>query len=128
MYRDRLEELRKEKGISHKQWADASGVSVDTIQRITHPEHPDKDSPRISTLEDLCRGLGVEIWEIFYIGDKSFVALQAEIAALKSERDDLVAENAVYKNKVDTLRDQIDTLKDEIIDTHKYYNKLKQNN
>ena len=121
MYRDRLEELRKEKGMSHKKWSDESGVSIDTINRITHPERPDKDSPRVNTLEDLCRALGVELWEIFYIGDKSLVSLQAEINSLKSERDNLIAENSVLKNKVETLRDKVDSLTDAIISIHNYY-------
>ena len=115
MYRERLEELRKEKGLSYKQWSEQSGVSVDTIQRIIHPEHSDKDSPKVNTLEDICKPLGVELWEIFYLGDRSFVSLQAEIAILKSERDALVAENAVLKDKVETLRDKVDELKDDLI-------------
>ena len=121
MYRCKLEELRKEKGFSYKKWSEESGVSVDTITRIIHPENPDKDSPRINTLEDLCRPLGVELWEIFYLGDRSFVSLQAEIATLKTEHDDLVAENAVLKTKVETLREKSETLKDQIIDIHNYY-------
>lgn len=125
MYRDKLEEFRKERNISNKKWAEESGVSVDTINRIIHPEHPDKDSPRVNTLEDLCKALGVELWEIFYIGSTSLVDLQAELNALKAERDTLVAENAVYKEKIDTLRDKVDALKDEIIETHKYYIKQK---
>lgn len=127
MYRCRLEELRKEKGLSYKKWSEESEVSVDTIDRIIHPENPQKDSPRVNTLEDLCKVLGVELWEIFYLGDRSFVALQAEIVTLKSERDALVAENAVLKEKIDTLKDKVDALKDDIIATHNYYNKLKTN-
>ena len=127
MYRERLEELRKEKGLSNKKWSEESGVSLDTISRIIHPENPDKDCPKVNTLEDLCRPLGVELWEIFYLGDKSLVSLQAELTALKAERDELLAENAVYKDKVEVLRDKVDTLKDEIIETHKHYNNLKQN-
>ena len=65
MYRNRLEELRIEKNITHKKWAEMSGVSIDTINRITHPENAEKDSPRVNTLEDLCKALGVELWEIF---------------------------------------------------------------
>lgn len=126
MYRDRLEELRKEKGLSHKQWSEESGVSVDTINRITHPENLEKDSTKVNTLEDLCKVLGVELWEIFYTGDRSFVNLQAENLSLKAERDELVAENAILKNKVEMLRDKNDMLKDTIIDTHNYYMKLKQ--
>lgn len=125
MYRDRLIEIRKEKGITTKKWSEESGVSIDTINRITNSENPDKDSPRVSTLADLCEVLGVELWEIFYSGDKSLVLLQSEIATLKAERDELVAENAILKNKVENLRDKNDTLKDEIIATHKHYNKLK---
>ncbi len=121
MYRCRLEELRKEKGFSNKKWSEESGVSIDTITRIIHPENPDKDCPRINTLQDLCKALGVELWEIFYLGDRSFVSLQAEIATLKTERDDLVAENAVLKTKAETLREKNESLKDQIIDIHNYY-------
>ena len=125
MYRNRLEELRIEKNFTHKKWSEESGVSIDTIARITHPENPDKDSPRVNTLEDLCKPLGVELWEIFYMGDKSFVSLQAELLALKAERDALLVENGALKDKVETLRDKVDSLKDEIIDIHNYYIKLK---
>ena len=128
MYRERLEELRKEKHLTYKTWSEESEVSVDTITRIIHPEHPEKDSPRVNTLEDLCKPLGVELWEVFYMGDKSLVALQAEIASLKTERDALVADNAILKDKLDFLKDKVDSLKDELLDTHRYYNKLKTNN
>ena len=128
MYRDKLEEIRKEKGFSHHKWSEESGVSIDTIKRIIHPKNPEKDSPCVSTLEDVCKPLGVELWEIFYIGDKSLVSLQAEIAALKSERDTLIAENGVLKNQVSTLRDKVDSLKDDIISIHNYYIKRNTNN
>ena len=121
MYRERLEELRKEKNITNKKWAEESGVSIDTINRIIRPENPEKDSPRVNTLEDLCKVLGVELWEIFYMGDKSFVSLQAELIALKAERDALLVDNGALKDKVETLRDKVDSLKDEIIDLHNYY-------
>ena len=125
MYRERLEELRKEKNITNKKWSEDSGVSIDTIARIIHPENPTKDSPRVNTLEDLCKPLGVELWEIFYMSDRSFVSLQAEIISLKAERDALLAENGALKDKVDTLRDKVDSLKDEIISVHNHYIKLK---
>ena len=115
MYRDKLEEIRKAKGISNKKWSEESGVSLDTIGRIIHPENPEKDSPRVSTLEDLCKPLGVELWEIFYVGDRSFVDLQAENANLKAERDALLAGNGALKAKVEALRDKVDNLNDVII-------------
>lgn len=119
MYRDRLEEIRREKGISNKKWAEESGVSVDTIDRIIHPENPDKDSPRVNTLENLCKVLGVELWELFYTGDKSLVVLQAEIHSLNSERDALLEENGALKKEVETLRSRVDSLTDVIIDYFK---------
>lgn len=128
MYRDRLEEIIKEKHISYKELSEMSGVSVDTIKRIIHPENPLKDSPKVSTLEELCKHLGVELWEIFYLGDRSLVSLQAEIATLKSDRDALVADNAVLKDRIESLRDKVDSLKDDIIATHNHYNKLKSGN
>ena len=115
MYRCRLEELRKEKGLSYKKWAEESGVSVDTLDRIVHPENPDKDSPRISTLEQVIKPLGVELWELFYIGERSFVALQSEFATLRTERDDLVAKNAILDDRAKTLQDKVDELKDDLI-------------
>jgi transcriptional regulator with XRE-family HTH domain len=127
MYRNRLEELRKEKNITNKKWSEESGVSIDTIARILRPENPDKDSPRVNTLEDLCKPLGVELWEIFYMGDRSFVSLQAELIALKAERDALLIDNGALKDKVETLRDKVDALKDEIIDVHNYYIKREKN-
>ena len=119
MYRDRLEELRKEKGISNKKWAEESSVSVDTIDRIIHPENPEKDSPRVNTLENLCKVLGIELWELFYTGDKSLVVLQAEIHSLNTERDALLEENGALKKEVETLRSRVDSLTDVIIDYFK---------
>lgn len=128
MYRDRLDEIIKGKGYTYSGLSEECDVSVDTIKRIIHPENPQKDSPRVNTLEEVCEVLGVELWEIFYNGDKSLVLLQAELSALKAERDALLAENAVLKEKVDTLKDKVDTLKDDIIATHKHYMKFGQNN
>lgn len=125
MYREKLDEVRREKRITHKKWSEESGVSIDTISRIIHPDNPDKDSPKVNTLEELCKPLGIELWEIFYMGDKSLVSLQAEVSTLRSERDNLLIENGALKDKVETLRDKVDMLKDEIIALHNYYNKLK---
>jgi transcriptional regulator with XRE-family HTH domain len=126
MYREKIEEIRKEKGFTNKRWADESGVSIDTIARIIHPDHPDKDSPRVNTLEELCKPLGVELWEIFYMGDKSFVDLQAELNSIKLERDVLLSELGAANSKIEILRDKVDSLKDEVIATHNYYIKQKE--
>ena len=128
MWRERLIEIKKEKNITTKMWSEASGIPAETINRIINSKKDKKESPRIDTLEDLCAGLGVEVWEIFYLGDRSFVSLQAEINILKAERDALVAEYAIAKDKIETLKDKVDSLKDEIIAVHNHYNKIKPNN
>lgn len=126
MWRDRLNEIKKEKGITTKMMSERSGISIDTITRILNIKDTKNDSPRINTITDLCTALGVEVWEIFYTGEKSFVLLQAELEILKAERDRLIAENGALNNKVNTLRGRVDELKDELIDTHRYYTKGKK--
>ena len=116
MYRERLIELKKEKGISTKQWAEESGVHIDTINTILHPKNPDKDSPRIPTLDALCKPLGVEIWEIFYTGSTSLANLQAEINILKAERDTLIADKAVLEAENARLHCKLDDIKDQMIE------------
>ena len=128
MWRDRLIEIKEEKGISTKMISERSGLSVETIKRMLNSKHTGTDAPRIDTISDVCKALEVEVWEIFYIGDRSFVSLQAEIASLKSERDALIAENGALRNRVDTLRDKVDSLKDEIIATHRHYIKHSSDN
>lgn len=126
MWRERLAEIKKEKGISTKEWSERSGLSVDTINRIMNSQKVKTEAPRLDTIEDMCKGLGVEMWEIFYMGDRSFVTLQAENAALKTERDQLIAENAIQREKAEKYRDKADELKDEIIAVHKYYMAIKR--
>lgn len=126
MYRDKIIEIFKSTGLTMKEWSEQSGVSVDTINRVTNPENPDKDSPRVNTLENMCKPLGVELWEIFFMGDKSFVSMQAEINTLKDERDALLADNAILKDKIENLRDRVDTLIDLIIKTQSNYIKQKE--
>lgn len=126
MWRDKLIEARKTKAatISNKALSDMSGVSADTLSRLFNPAIPIKEGPGIETIIAVCNAIGIEAWEIFYTGDKSFVGLQAEYTTLKDERDSLVAEKAVLQSENDRLRTKVDTLKDEIINTHNNYHRL----
>lgn len=94
MWRDRVIEIKKEKGLTTREISDRSGVSVDTIHRITRRENV--DSIRLDTLTDIAeRGLGVELWEIFS------APMQSEIAALKEE-------NAKLKDELlDLMREML---------------------
>lgn len=110
--------------MSNKTLSELSGVSVDTIGRIFNISIPIKEGPGVETLVAICNALGVEVWELFYTGDKSFVGIQVEYNNLKEAHDALFAENAVLQSEVDRLRIKVDTLKDEIISTHNSYHKL----
>lgn len=126
MWRDKLIEARKTKAptMSNKMLSDISGVSVDTISRIFNPAIPIKEGPGIETVAAICNAIGIETWEIFYTGDKSFIGIQVEYNTLKEAHDTLFAENAVLQSEVDRLRIKVDTLKDEIISTHNNYHKI----
>ena len=121
MYRDKLEEIRKAKGISYKQWDELSGVSSDTLCRIIHPDNLEKDSPRVNTLEKAIAPLGIELWELFFTGDQSFVVAQRELAELHAEKERLIAENAVLTEKVYSLRERNEALKDELLELYKHH-------
>ena len=126
MWRDKIAEFKKARGISARALAEASGVSVDTISRWLNTDIVIKDGPKIENLIDVCNVLEVELWELFYVGDKSFVGVQAELTAIKAEREELIAENAVLKSKLEAQRTKIESLKDEIIATHRHYIKLEE--
>ena len=128
MYSEKLERLRRAKGLTHRQWSDASGVSLDTISLIIHPDHSGKYSPKVNTLEDLCKPLDVALWEVFYVGDHDLPAMASELAALRAERDVLRSDNATLLATAQALKEKIDQLKDELIDTHRHYNNLGSNN
>ena len=104
--------IRKEKGITTKMMAERADLPLETIQRILDGT---TDNPRLDTMQRISDALEVELWELFFTGDKSFVSMQKELIFLQTERDALVADNAVLKDKVETLRDKVDTLKDDLI-------------
>ena len=132
MWRDRIIETKKVKGISIQMMAERtpSHLTVETISRILNTKTED---PRIGTVLALGESVGLSPWELFadpttLVAYQGFVALQTEVDELKVERDSILAENAALKNKVETLRDKIDHLHDEIIRLHSHYNKQNSNN
>ena len=122
---DNINAIRKEKGITPRMMAERADQALETIQRILDGT---TENPRLDTMKRIADALEVELWELFFTGERSFVTMQIELISLRTERDALVAENAVQKDKIDFLKDKVDTLKDEIINTHNYYIKQKTNN
>lgn len=122
---DNINTIKKEKGITTKMIAERSDQALETIQRILDGT---TENPRLDTMKRIADALEVELWELFFTGDKSFVSMRNELISLRTERDTLVAENAIQKDKIDTLKDKVESLKDDIISVHNYYIKLKSNN
>ena len=133
MWLDNLKELKKEKGMSVKQIAEATSLPERTVTRIFSG---DTDNPYVDTLHRIVTVLGGSLDAIFadskaVVGNANLIALQDENDLLKSENNILKAENSVLKDKVATLIAENNLLsiklehKEEIISLHNYYNKLK---
>lgn len=130
MWLDNLKELKKAKGMSSKQIAEAAKLPERTVSRIFSGDTP---NPYADTLYHIVVVLGGSLDDLLadsktVVGSKNLISLQEEVDRLKNENAALKDENAVLKDKVDTLKDKIDVLKDEIISTHSYYIKLRPNN
>jgi transcriptional regulator with XRE-family HTH domain len=121
VWRARIIEIKKQKGISSKMLSERSGIPVDTIQRILNAKTDVKDVPRLNTLIDICNALEIDVWRLFYTGDDRFLELTNELEYLRKERDELIADNATKQAQVTFLTNKVDELKDKLIETHEFY-------
>lgn len=135
MWLENLKQLKKEKGMSSKQIAEKTNLPERTIARIFSG---DTNNPYIDTLHRIVTVLGGSLDDILadtkvVVGDQNLATLQENVEAVTAERDLIIAENAILKDKVVSLTAENDMLKrelkhkDEIIALHNYYNKLKPN-
>lgn len=135
MWLENLKELKKSKGITSKQIADATGIPECTIKRIFSGETTD---PYITTVHRIVVVLGGSLDHIFaetnaVISTETVVEVKENVEAIKAERDLIITENEMLKAKNGALTMEIELLKkeiqhkEEIIAIHNYYNKLKQN-
>ena len=136
MWLDNLKELKKSKGMTSKQLAEATKIPESTIKRIFSGETED---PYISTIHRIVIALGGSLDHILadtnaVLAQENLVEVKETVGIAEAERDLVAAENAILKGKVDTLTAENTMLKmeikhkDEIIAIHNYYNKLKSNN
>jgi transcriptional regulator with XRE-family HTH domain len=136
MWLDNIKELKKAKGMSTKQIAEATKLPERTVTRIFSG---DTDNPYVDTLHRIVTVLGGSLDDILadtkvVVGDANLVTLQENVDVVTAERDLIIAENAILKDKVATLTAENDMLKmqlkhkEEIIALHNYYNKLLPNN
>lgn len=129
MWLDNLKELKKAKGMSAKQIAEATNLPERTIARIFSG---DTNNPCVDTIRRIVAVLDGSLDDLFaecktVVGTKELATLQEEVDRLKAENSILKSENVVLEDKVAVLNGEIDLLKlrlahkEEIIALHNYY-------
>ena len=133
MWLDRLKEMKKSKGMSSKQIAEATNLPERTVVRIFSG---DTDNPYTDTLRRIVAVLGGSLDDLFaesktVVASKDVVDLQADVDRLTAEITLIGAENAMLKDKVNVLTAENDLLrlklehKEELLALHNYYNNRK---
>jgi transcriptional regulator with XRE-family HTH domain len=131
MWLDNLKDLKKAKGMSIKQIADAVNLPERTVSRIFSG---DTDNPYADTLHRIVTVLGGSLDDILadtkvVVGEQDLVTLQENVDTVTAERDLITAENASLKSMVAALTAENELLrlklahKEEIIALHNYYNR-----
>lgn len=141
MWHDNLMDMIKEKNITKQQIADRGNLPLKTVIRVIKKE---TQFPTIDTLDRFATALGCTLGDILagtraVVGNKTLAELQDEITALSAEketiaaeRDLLLAENAIFKEKSITQEKEIELLKlqvlhkEELLSVHNAYLKLQQ--
>ena len=133
MWLDNLKELKKEKNLSTKQLAEKSNLPEKTVTRILAGKTA---NPYMDTLDRLAVALDCTIGDILagtkvVVGDENLAQLTTQLEATIAERDLVIAENAILKDKVSALSAENELIKmqlmhkEELLALHNYYNKLK---
>lgn len=135
MWLDNLKELKKTKGMTCRQIADATKIPESTIKRIFAG---DTDDPYVSTIHRIVIALGGSLDNILadtnaVLATENLQELKGNAEVVEAERDLVLAELEMLRAKTAAQETEILLLKerlqhkDEIIALHNYYNKLKTN-
>ena len=132
MWRERIVEAKKELGVSAKTMSERTmHIPERTITRLLNGE---TNNPYVDTVLEIGASVGLSPQEIFsesnlVLGDKDLATMQADLDMVNAEKDILVTENKILKDKVVALTAELDLLKkelkhkEEIINLHNYYSK-----
>ena len=131
MWLDNLKELRKLKGNpTFKKIGEDANLPERTIARIFSG---DTNNPYVTTIDLIAKALGGSLDEIFadtkvVVGNEKMAELQESLNVVTAERDIIIAENVILKDKVVNLTAEIDLLKmklehkEELLSLHNFYN------
>ena len=129
MWLDNLKELKKAKGMTSKQIADATKIPESTIKRIFAGETID---PYVTTIHRIVTALGGSLDHILadtnaVLSTESIVEVKESANILEAERNLIIVENEMLKTKNAALTTEIELLKkelahkEELLALHNYY-------
>ena len=133
MWLDNLKELKKNKGMTAKQIADATKIPESTVKRIFSGDTID---PYVSTIHRIVTVLGGSLDHILadtnaVLSTESLVEVKETAEVAEAERDLLLAETEILKAKTATQEAEINLLKerlqhkDELLAVYNYFTKIK---
>ena len=133
MWLDNLKELKKSKGMTLTQIADATKIPESTIKRIFSGDTTD---PYVTTIHRIVITLGGSLDNILadtnaVLAPESIVEVKENADVVEAERDLILVENEMLKTKVASMTTEIELLKkelqhkEELLALHNYYNKIK---
>ena len=129
MWLENLKELKKSKGMTTKQIADATKIPEGTIKRIFSGDTTD---PYVTTIHRIVTVLGGSLDHILadtnaVLASESLVEAKETVEVAEAERDLIAAENEMLKTKITALNTELELLKkelgqkDELLALHRYY-------
>lgn len=129
MWLDNIKELKKAKGMSVKQIAEATKLPERTVTRIFSG---DTDNPYVDTLHRIVTVLGGSLDDILadtkvVVATESMVELKETANATAAQLDLIAVENEMLKAKVTALMTELELVKkelahkEELLALHNYY-------
>ena len=139
MWLENLKELKKAKGMTTKQIADATKIPESTIKRIFSG---DTDNPYVDTVRRIAIALDSTLDEIFaetkvVVATETLAEVKENTEVVEAERDLVSIENEKLKIEIDALKNDLTTRetrikllelelqhKEELLKVHDFYNKI----
>ena len=129
MWLENLKELKKAKGMTTKQIADATKIPEGTIKRIFSG---DTEDPYVTTIHRIVTVLGGSLDHVLadtnaVLAPESIAEVKETIVNTEAERDSIANENETLKAANTKLKAEIELLrkeishKDELLALHSYY-------
>jgi transcriptional regulator with XRE-family HTH domain len=136
MWLDNLKELKKTKGMTCKQIANATQIPESTIKRIFSG---DTDNPYVDTVRRIAIALDSSLDEIFaetkvVVATETLAEVQENAEAIEAEKEVVEIKNDMLEAKITAMTMEIELLKkelqhkDELLAVYNYFTKIKPSN